>query len=53
MFGIDWDMDGDIDLLDDALTLGLLLDEEKETQDEPDEDDDWDYDDDEDEDDEF
>ncbi len=33
MFGIDWDMDGDIDLLDDALTLGLLLDDNEDTKD--------------------
>lgn len=34
MFGIDWDLDGDVDFIDDALTLGLLLEEDEDDEEE-------------------
>ncbi len=35
MFGIDWNLDGDVDIIDDIITLGLLTeDEEEESEDE-------------------
>ena len=33
MFGIDWDLDGDIDIIDDLMTLELLSEEDEEEQD--------------------
>lgn len=35
MFGIDWNVDGNVDIIDDIITLGLLTeDEEEESEDE-------------------
>ena len=33
MFGIDWNLDGDVDIIDDMLTLDLLLNEDEESED--------------------
>ena len=33
MFGIDWNLDGDGEIIDDMLTLGLLLNEDEESED--------------------
>ena len=38
MFGIDWNLDGDVDFIDDALTLGLLLEAAEEENEEDSED---------------
>lgn len=29
MFGIDWNLDGDVDIIDDMLTLDLLINDEE------------------------
>jgi hypothetical protein len=29
MFGIDWNLDGDVDIIDDLLTLDLLINDEE------------------------
>lgn len=33
MFGIDWNLDGDVDIIDDMLTLDLFLNEDEEPED--------------------
>ena len=33
MFGIDWNLDGDVDIMDDMITLDLLLNEDEESED--------------------
>ncbi|SFO29854.1 hypothetical protein SAMN04487831_11739 [Pseudobutyrivibrio sp. UC1225] len=33
MFGIDWNLDGEVDIIDDMLTLDLLLNEDEESED--------------------
>ncbi len=33
MFGIDWNLDGDVDIIDDMLTLDLFLNEVEESED--------------------
>ena len=33
MFGIDWDLDGDIDIIDDLITLELLSEDDEEEED--------------------
>ena len=33
MFGIDWNLDGDVDIIDDMITLDLLLNEDEESED--------------------
>ena len=30
MFGIDWNLDGDVDIIDDLITLDLLTDDDEE-----------------------
>ena len=34
MFGIDWNLDGDVDIIDDLITLNLLTDDEEDNEDE-------------------
>lgn len=34
MFGIDWNLDGDVDIIDDLITLDLLTDDEEDNEDE-------------------
>ena len=29
MFGIDWNLDGDVDIIDDMITLDLIINEEE------------------------
>lgn len=34
MFGIDWNLDDDVDIIDDLITLDLLTDDEEDNEDE-------------------
>ena len=34
MFGIDWNLDGDVDIIDDLIMLDLLTDDEEDNEDE-------------------
>ena len=34
MFGIDWNLDGDVDIIDDLITLDMLSEDENEDEDE-------------------